>query len=180
MIIYPLSAANNTDTVLNTDVYKRQVMNTAEMHTIEHLGATFLRNHPVYKDKTIYFGPMGCRTGFYMLLAGDYTSVSYTHLDVYKRQDLKCSVETCCFHDGDCCCRNDIMVGGAKACSCDETCCENFEQQKEGSARNADGYPDRMTQIDCEAVKCRYNTNYKCQAAHVDMRGCLLYTSRCV
>ena len=49
-------------------------MNTAEMHTIEHLGATFLRNHPVYKDKTIYFGPMGCRTGFYMLLAGDYTS----------------------------------------------------------------------------------------------------------
>ena len=85
--------------------------------------------------------------------------------------DLKCSVETCCFHDGDCCCRNDIMVGGAKACSCDETCCENFEQQKEGSARNADGYPDRMTQIDCEAVKCRYNTNYKCQAEHVDMRG---------
>lgn len=50
------------------------VMNTAEIHTIEHLGATFLRNHPVYKDKTIYFGPMGCRTGFYLLLAGDYTS----------------------------------------------------------------------------------------------------------
>lgn len=50
------------------------VMNTAEMHTIEHLGATYLRNHPVYKDKTVYFGPMGCRTGFYLLLAGDYTS----------------------------------------------------------------------------------------------------------
>ena len=50
------------------------VMNTAEMHTIEHLGATFLRNHPDYKDKTIYFGPMGCRTGFYLLLAGDLTS----------------------------------------------------------------------------------------------------------
>lgn len=49
-------------------------MNTAEVHTIEHLGATFLRNHPVYKDKTIYFGPMGCRTGFYLLLAGDYSS----------------------------------------------------------------------------------------------------------
>jgi S-ribosylhomocysteine lyase len=49
-------------------------MNTAEMHTIEHLAATFLRNHPQYKDKTIYFGPMGCRTGFYLLLAGDYTS----------------------------------------------------------------------------------------------------------
>jgi S-ribosylhomocysteine lyase len=50
------------------------VMNTAEIHTIEHLGATFLRNHPTYKDKTIYFGPMGCRTGFYLLLAGDYAS----------------------------------------------------------------------------------------------------------
>ena len=61
------------------------VMNTAEIHTIEHLGATFLRNHEVYKDqviyfdsefkdKTIYFGPMGCRTGFYLLLADDLTS----------------------------------------------------------------------------------------------------------
>lgn len=50
------------------------VMNTAEMHTIEHLAATFLRNHIDYKDKTIYFGPMGCRTGFYLLLAGDLSS----------------------------------------------------------------------------------------------------------
>ena len=50
------------------------VMNTAEVHTIEHLAATFLRNHPVYGDKTIYFGPMGCRAGFYLLLAGDLTS----------------------------------------------------------------------------------------------------------
>lgn len=48
------------------------VMNTAEVHTIEHLGATYLRNHEEYKDKVIYFGPMGCRTGFYLLLAGDY------------------------------------------------------------------------------------------------------------
>ena len=50
------------------------VMNTAEVHTIEHLAAIFLRNHPVYGDKTIYFGTMGCRTGFYLLLAGDLTS----------------------------------------------------------------------------------------------------------
>ncbi|GFI37253.1 S-ribosylhomocysteine lyase [Lachnospiraceae bacterium 50-23] len=50
------------------------VMNTAEMHTIEHLAATFLRNHAEYGSKTIYFGPMGCRTGFYLLLAGEYTS----------------------------------------------------------------------------------------------------------
>ena len=53
---------------------REPVMNTAEMHTIEHLGATFLRNHRDFADKTVYFGPMGCRTGFYLLLAGDYTS----------------------------------------------------------------------------------------------------------
>ena len=46
------------------------VMNTAEVHTIEHLGATFLRNHRIYKDKVLYFGPMGCRTGFYFLVRG--------------------------------------------------------------------------------------------------------------
>ncbi len=57
-----------------TSPNEEPVMNTAEVHTIEHLAATFLRNHPKYKDKTIYFGPMGCRTGFYLLLAGDHTS----------------------------------------------------------------------------------------------------------
>ena len=50
------------------------VMNTEEVHTIEHLAATFLRNHKDYGSKTIYFGPMGCRTGFYLLLSGSYES----------------------------------------------------------------------------------------------------------
>lgn len=50
------------------------VMNTAEVHTIEHLAATFLRNHKEYGEKIIYFGPMGCRTGFYLILAGEYES----------------------------------------------------------------------------------------------------------
>ena len=56
------------------------VMNTAEMHTIEHLAATFLRNHKEFGPKIIYFGPMGCRTGFYLLLAGDYDSVDIIDL----------------------------------------------------------------------------------------------------
>ncbi len=56
------------------------VMNTAEIHTIEHLGATFLRNHPLQKDDVIYFGPMGCRTGFYLLLKGDASSREITPL----------------------------------------------------------------------------------------------------
>ena len=50
------------------------VMNTAEVHTMEHLGATFLRNHEKWGSKVVYFGPMGCRTGFYLILAGDHTS----------------------------------------------------------------------------------------------------------
>ncbi|MBQ8413343.1 MAG: S-ribosylhomocysteine lyase [Lachnospiraceae bacterium] len=50
------------------------VMNTADIQTIEHFAATFLRNHKDYGEKIIYFGPMGCRTGFYLILAGDYQS----------------------------------------------------------------------------------------------------------
>ena len=50
------------------------VINTAELHAIEHLGATFLRNHKEWGTKILYFGPMGCRTGFYLLLNGDYES----------------------------------------------------------------------------------------------------------
>ena len=57
-----------------TSPNEEPVMNTAEVHTIEHLAATFLRNDPVWKDRVLYFGPMGCRTGFYLLLAGDYAS----------------------------------------------------------------------------------------------------------
>lgn len=62
------------------------VMNTAEMHTIEHLAATFLRNHSVYGTKTVYFGPMGCRTGFYLILSGDYESKDIIDLliEMYK------------------------------------------------------------------------------------------------
>lgn len=57
-----------------TSPNEEPVMNTAEVHTIEHLAATYLRNDPQYQDKVLYFGPMGCRTGFYLLLAGDYES----------------------------------------------------------------------------------------------------------
>ncbi len=57
-----------------TSPNEEPVMNTGEMHAIEHLAATFLRNHKTFGPKIIYFGPMGCRTGFYLLLAGDYNS----------------------------------------------------------------------------------------------------------
>lgn len=48
---------------------REPVMNTAELHTIEHLAATYLRNNDEWKEKVIYFGPMGCRTGCYLILA---------------------------------------------------------------------------------------------------------------
>ena len=53
---------------------KEPVMNTAELHTLEHICATFLRNHKDYGESILYFGPMGCRTGFYLLLKGNHES----------------------------------------------------------------------------------------------------------
>ena len=55
-------------------------MNTAEMHTIEHLAATYLRNESEWKERILYFGPMGCRTGFYLLVAGAYISLDVLEL----------------------------------------------------------------------------------------------------
>lgn len=57
-----------------TSPNEEPVMNTAEVHAMEHLAATYLRNDAAWKDKVLYFGPMGCRTGFYLLMAGDLTS----------------------------------------------------------------------------------------------------------
>ena len=57
-----------------TSTNEEPVMNTAEVHAIEHLAATCLRNDAEFADQIVYFGPMGCRTGFYLLLAGDYES----------------------------------------------------------------------------------------------------------
>lgn len=53
---------------------REPVINTAEIHAMEHIGATFLRNHSIYDSLTVYFGPMGCRTGFYVIFKGDLTS----------------------------------------------------------------------------------------------------------
>ena len=56
------------------------VLNNAEIHAIEHLAATFLRNHKDFAQKTVYFGPMGCRTGFYLILSDDYVSKDIINL----------------------------------------------------------------------------------------------------
>lgn len=79
------------------------VMNTAEMHTIEHLAATYLRNEPDWKEKVLYFGPMGCRTGFYLLLAGNYDS-----------RDVLALVQSCFAFIGDF--QGEIPGASAKDC----------------------------------------------------------------
>lgn len=65
---------------------REPVINIAELHTIEHLGATFLRNHPIWKEQIVYFGPMGCRTGFYLILKGKLKSKDIVELmkELYK------------------------------------------------------------------------------------------------
>lgn len=65
---------------------REPVINIAELHTMEHLGATFLRNHSIWKEKIVYFGPMGCRTGFYLILKGKLESKDIVELmkELYK------------------------------------------------------------------------------------------------
>ncbi len=79
------------------------VMNTAEIHTVEHIGATYLRNNEEYSSKVIYWGPMGCRTGFYLILAGDYSSKDivtlitdmYTYISTFEGDVPGASAHDC-------------------------------------------------------------------------------------
>ena len=86
--------------------------------------------------------------------------------------ELKCAVDTCVYNNSECCCKGDIMVGGMRALSCEETCCESFREKKGDRATNEAKHPSRTISIDCEAVKCISNSNYKCLADHVAIRGC--------
>lgn len=57
-----------------TEPNREEALSGAALHAIEHLAATYLRNRPDWKNRIVYWGPMGCRTGNYLLVAGDYTS----------------------------------------------------------------------------------------------------------
>lgn len=84
--------------------------------------------------------------------------------------DLKCGVENCSYNADRCCCKGDIMVGGRHAKNEADTCCESFVNKTADNASNA-CHPQRTISIDCEASKCVYNSDYKCTADHVDIRG---------
>ncbi len=86
--------------------------------------------------------------------------------------ELKCGVENC-FYNKDCCCsKGDIMIGGKHAGTSKDTCCESFAEKKGDSYTSALNHPSKTISIDCEATKCMYNSNYKCYAEHVDIKGC--------
>ena len=73
------------DTVTTFDIRmtrpnRQEALSPQALHAMEHLAATFLRNHPEWADRIVYWGPMGCCTGNYLLLSGCYEPVSYTHL----------------------------------------------------------------------------------------------------
>ncbi len=87
--------------------------------------------------------------------------------------ELKCGAESCTYNKEHLCSKGDIMVGGKHACNCEDTCCESFMVKREGedSYTSSLSHPSSIISIDCEAVKCVYNQNYKCSAEHVDIRG---------
>ncbi|MBQ2803067.1 MAG: DUF1540 domain-containing protein [Lachnospiraceae bacterium] len=87
--------------------------------------------------------------------------------------ELKCAVENCTYNKERYCSKGDILVGGKHASKEEETCCESFAQRREGHDvyTSALAHPTRHISIDCEAVKCVYNSNYKCVAEHVDIKG---------
>lgn len=69
----------NGDVITTFDIRMKQpnrepAVSQSALHTIEHLAATYLRNQPAWKDKVIYWGPMGCCTGNYLLMSGKLTS----------------------------------------------------------------------------------------------------------
>ena len=82
---------------------REPVLSPSAIHTIEHLVATFLRNHPVWADRIIYWGPMGCLTGNYLIVKGDLTSADVLPL-------VKDAFEFVASYEG--------AVPGATACDC--------------------------------------------------------------
>ena len=91
-----------------------------------------------------------------------------------KMAELQCVVENCVYNQETYCCKGDICVGGKQACCESETCCESFQQRKDGrdAFANSICHPSKVISIDCEAANCMYNKNYKCHAEHVDIKGC--------
>lgn len=86
--------------------------------------------------------------------------------------ELKCRVENCTYNRDCLCSKGDILVSGKHAENSEDTNCESFVERRDGACTSAIEHPCKTISIDCEAVKCVYNSNYKCAAEHVDISGC--------
>ena len=85
--------------------------------------------------------------------------------------NLRCCADTCAYNSEFLCCKGDIMVGGAKADCSGKTCCESFCESKGEKLTSGMNHASPTISIDCEASKCRYNSNYKCTAQRVTING---------
>lgn len=84
---------------------------------------------------------------------------------------LECAVKSCSYNQDARCCKGDIMVGGKHARKEDDTCCESYRSENEDHYSSALDHPCTIISIDCEAVTCVYNSNYKCHAESVSIKG---------
>lgn len=125
-----------------TQPNNEEVLSTGTIHTIEHLGATFLRNHPEWKERIIYFGPMGCRTGFYLIVRGLYGSIEVAEV----LQELMNFIIN---FEGD--------IPGAKAIECG-----NFlDNDLAGAKAAANKYLNVLLNLSDENMKYSYQKNKK-------------------
>ena len=91
--------------------------------------------------------------------------------------ELACGAMNCTYNKNNYCCKGDIMVGGKHADNSDGTSCESFRERKGDAFTSAISHPSSTISIDCEAVKCMYNSDYRCHAEHVDIKGSNAKTS---
>ncbi|MFR8032812.1 MAG: DUF1540 domain-containing protein [Lachnospiraceae bacterium] len=84
---------------------------------------------------------------------------------------LQCSVATCVHNSEHRCCKNEIIVEGAKARSIPETCCGSFDERRGETFKNQFETPNTTAKISCEVCNCIYNKEHVCQAERVDIAG---------
>ena len=85
--------------------------------------------------------------------------------------ELTCAAKDCSYNKDERCCKGDIMVGGKHADTCECTCCESFHERKGDAFTSSISHPSQTISIDCEAVKCIYNVDYRCKAEKVAIKG---------
>ena len=85
--------------------------------------------------------------------------------------ELKCTVQTCVHNNQFLCALDQIQVGGDTAKTAQETCCDSFQERREGSYSNAMEVASDRASVDCKATKCMYNDNCQCHAGKISVEG---------